>query len=167
MRRKIPASTRGAIASATIAASMTAVLAIAAPAAFGRSGLSHDTWSEARVRTLPSGIRGGVEHVAASCGRPLSAGSAFDRYLQDGTGDRFVALHFHDLRCDHQSVCNSSGCLHQVYALKGGDYRLVWSGYVGDIELKQVGAAAVLDVTCAEGSACSRLLRWNGARFAP
>ncbi len=163
MRPKDRASTRGVVALAAIAAGM----AIAAPAALGRSSLSHEVWSEARVRTLPSGIRGGLEHVAASCGLPLSAGNAFDRYLQDGAGDRFVALHFHDLRCDHQSVCNSSGCLHQVYMSKGGDYRLVWSGYVGDIELKQVGAAAALDVTCAEGAACSRLLRWNGARFAP
>lgn len=164
MRPKIGTSVRGAIAFA-----MGAILVlIQPPPASGRaSGLSREHWSETRVQGLPQEIRDAIRHVAGSCGTPLSAGSAFDRYLQDGAGNRFIALHFNDLRCDHQLVCNSSGCLHQVYVSRGHGYRLVWSGFVQDVELKQIGTSAALGVTCSiESSRCSGVLRWSGSGFA-
>jgi hypothetical protein len=38
-------------------------------------------------------------------------------------------------------MCNAFGCLHHVYEAKSGDYRLVWSGYVRDVQLEQLGNA--------------------------
>jgi hypothetical protein len=154
--------TRGATAFALLAAFI-----LTTTPAIGRSaGMSRETWSESRIRALPSGVRDSVQHTASSCGAHLSAGAGLDRYLQDGAGDRFIALHFHDLRCGRQAVCNTSGCLHQVYVSSRGGYRLVWSGYVGDVELKQVGGGAALEISCSvEGARCSPRLRWDGSRF--
>jgi hypothetical protein len=152
---------------------MFAVLALVIftnePPAFGRAGgISREYWSEARILNLPPEVRAEIQKIAPSCERPLAAHSTFDRYLQDKSGDHFISLRFQNLRCDHQAVCNASGCLQQVYMSNGGRYRLVWSGYAADIELEQMDPVGGLNVTCSVAQpGCSRLLRWNGSRFAP
>jgi len=147
---------------------LTLLIVANAPTAFGRAGgFSQDYWSETRILSLPPDVRASVQKITASCERPLAARSSFDRYLQDGAGDRFIALHFQELRCDHRAVCDASGCLHQVYESNGGRYRLVWSGYVADIELKQVGAVGGINIACSIARpGCSKLLRWSGSHFA-
>ena len=138
------------------------------PTAFGRGGgLSQEYWSEARILNLPPDVRAAIQKITTSCERPLAARSSFDRYLQDRSGDRFIVLHFHDLRCHDQAMCSGSGCLHQVYESNGGRYRLVWSGYATDIELKQMGIVAGFNIGCSIAQpGCSKLLQWNGAHFA-
>jgi hypothetical protein len=163
MRHETPLRAYGAVALAVLGLLIPAYV----PTAFGRAGgLSREYWSETRIPNLPPDIRAAIQKVTASCERPLAARSTFDRYLQDRSGDRFVALHFQDLRCGHQAVCNASGCLAQVYESNGGHYRLVWSGYVADIELEQIGTVAGLNITCSGVQpGCSGPLRWNGLRF--
>jgi hypothetical protein len=151
----------------TAVASVVLLILAALNPASGRGGLSREHWSATRIKAFPREVRMSLERWASTCGEPLSAGNLFDRYIQDhGSGNQFIALHFHDLRCDHQLVCKASGCLHHVYASKGGAYRLVWSNYARDIELKQLGNGTGLEITCdSDRSGCARHLRWNGSQF--
>ena len=57
-----------------------------------------------------------------------------------------------------------AGCLHEVYASKGGRYRRVMNLHVQDITLKRIGNAAAVEVDCAFAG-CPQLLWWNGNRF--
>jgi hypothetical protein len=148
-------------------ASIVLLTLVAGNPAAGRGGLSRELWSTTRINALPREVRMSLAHWATTCGGPLSAGNLFDRYIQDRrSGNQFIALHFHDLRCDHQVVCKASGCLHEVFMSKNGVYRLVWSGYVKDIELKQLDNGAALEISCDGNQAgCSRVLRWSGSHF--
>src|SRR5215467_11013287 len=86
----------------------------AAPAASGRGGLSGNYWSATRVGALPSELRDRLAGLQSACGGPLSAGPSFTREIRDPrSAETFIALHLHDLHCDHQAVCRESGCLHE------------------------------------------------------
>jgi hypothetical protein len=146
-------------------------LAGLAPAAARSGGTStDDPWNPAHIGGLPQEIRAGIEHSTRACGASVAAKHLVSRYIEDrGSGERFIALHFDEIRCEHRaSICTAAGCLHQVYASKGGPYRLVLSVYAPEIELKHLGNAAAVEVACGPSSRrCSRLLRWNGAHFVP
>jgi hypothetical protein len=134
-----------------------------------RGGLrSEDPWAAAHVDGLPRDVRNSLARWERACGNP-AAQHAFSRSIQGRSGLSLIALHFEYFRCqDRASICGSAGCLHQVFASTGGSYRLVMSTYVPDIELVIVGDQPAVKVTCGQQQEdCSRLLRWNGSRFAP
>ena len=84
----------------------------------------HDPpWNPEHLDRLPAQIRAAV--FAMCPGRP-DAGHYFATYY-----DRRVTLHFEYFHCGRANagVCNGSRCLHQVYELAGGRYRLVRSIY--------------------------------------
>jgi hypothetical protein len=132
----------------TLVAVALLTLAGLLPAAGIGTGFAKDPWSTSRVRQLPPEVRARIERSAADCEEPRAARASFDRYIQDrSSNDRFIALHFHDLRCNSQVVCKPSGCL-QVYVSKGGPYRLVFNAYVSDVELKHLGSTTAVEITC-------------------
>jgi hypothetical protein len=147
---------------------IAALTVSASDSANGRSGSPTPPRSSvARIEGLPQEIQRYVETWRAKCGGPLAAGTSFDRYFANGrSGDRFIALHFNDLRCDNRAVCHATRCLHQVYAFHAGAYRLVWSEYVGDVEFRATGVKTELQ-TSSENAWSHRptLFHWNGSRF--
>jgi hypothetical protein len=152
-------------------ASLLFLLAIvqvsAAPPAFARAtGMSTNYWSAGRVALLPAEIRNRLDGLRRACGEPLKAGALFARSVRDPrSGGEMIALHLHYLQCDKQVFCTGHGCLHEIYSYTRGGYRLVWSGYVDDVEFNTVGSTIELRVTCNAHSRCPYILRWNGHRF--
>jgi hypothetical protein len=139
--------------------------------AAGRGGvLSHPEVASARyVEELPAELRKAVVRWQSACGSPLAARHSFAHYLDDRISHyRFIALHFHALACDRREVlCTARGCLHQIYASSGGPYRLVFSGNVADVTLRLFDHTAALEIDCGPpDQQCSRVLRWDGRRFA-
>jgi hypothetical protein len=64
---------------------------------------------------------------------PLRAGAASAHYFATYSGNsRFLNLHFEHSRCQSHKVCTEAGCLHQVYVLTKGRYRLLKSYYGPD-----------------------------------
>ena len=53
---------------------------------------------------------------------PFAARHFFSRYKQDRvTGDQLIAIHFDEVYCvNRAALYTTAGCLHQVYASKGG-----------------------------------------------
>ena len=68
-----------------------------------------------------------AERIIRSCGGKIGTRSEFSRFLQSDRTS-VIALHFHSSKCLNQSeVCDSIGCLHQIYISRGKEYRLVFS----------------------------------------
>ena len=60
------------------------------------------------------------------CGPSSRAAHYFATYSENS---RFLNLHFEHSHCQLQNVCTQAGCLHQVYILTNGRYRLLRSYY--------------------------------------
>jgi hypothetical protein len=103
---------------------LLAIIAQVLPA-LARSAAVHpeDPWNPQHIDGLPSEVR----HVLARmCSSPRAL-HPFAGYFQNL---RVLVLHFEHLRCDNGSrFCMQAGCLHQVYTLAAGRYRLVKSYY--------------------------------------
>lgn len=111
---------------------------------------------------LPAEIRSDVRKWDAACGGSIATAQGFALYLT-AAGTEFVALHFDDSRCrSAAALCNSAGCLHQVYAA-GGRYRRVLAVHAHDVRLSSSNNQAFVELIDVNGS--SRILRWNGSRF--
>jgi hypothetical protein len=81
-------------------------------------------WNPDHIDHLPTEVR---RAVLAMCGKPPSAGHYFATYSQNS---RQINLHFEKFHCEQgPAFCTAAGCLHQVYALGAGHYRLVKSFY--------------------------------------
>ncbi len=78
-------------------------------------------WNPAHISGLPTDIR---YSVLAMCASMPHAAHYFATYLRDQ-----VTLHFEYFHCDKaaKSYCDGTRCLHQVYKLTAGRYRLVKS----------------------------------------
>ena len=76
------------------------------------------------ISLLPQEIRQALFRL---CGETALAAHYFATYSDNS---RSVNLHFEHLQCRAQKAfCTQAGCLHQVYGLSGGRYRLLRSYY--------------------------------------
>jgi hypothetical protein len=80
-------------------------------------------WNPEHINHLPAEVR---TAVLAMCPKAPDAGHYFATYFHDQ-----INLHFEHFHCEgaKASFCNGSQCLHQVYKLTGGHYRLAKSFY--------------------------------------
>jgi hypothetical protein len=80
-------------------------------------------WNPEHINHLPAEVRNAV---LAMCAREPNAGHYFATYFHDQ-----INLHFEHFHCEDAkaSFCNGSQCLHQVYKLTAGHYRLAKSFY--------------------------------------
>jgi len=126
-----------------------------------------DPWAAGHIQELPQDVQRHIVPQSQACGSSRAQHS-FARYMaQADKKPEFVALHFEMFGCrDRAKVCTSSGCLHQVYATSRTGYRLVYTGYVRELELKRVDGVAAIDISCAPAvQNCRRTLWWNGRGF--
>jgi hypothetical protein len=71
------------------------------------------------INGLPAEVRNAVAHTC----RNVQAEHQFAGYSQNS---QTLVLHFEHLHCgDHSAFCMQAGCLHQVYVLGSGHYRLL------------------------------------------
>jgi len=92
--------------------------------ALAKGGSYHeeDRYNPQHIQSLPPEIRASILHRCADP-RALHEFAAYSDH------DRIV-LHFEHFYCQGRDVfCNASGCLHQLYVLSGGHYRLRRSYY--------------------------------------
>lgn len=80
-------------------------------------------WNSEHISRLPEEIRKALIRL---CGELVLAAHYFATYSDNS---RLVNLHFEHLQCRAQTLCTQAGCLHQVYGLSGGRYRLLRSYY--------------------------------------
>ena len=88
------------------------------------SQTSHDPpWNSEHISRLPEKIR---QALIRLCGDSALAAHYFATYSDNS---RLINLHFEHFHCRAQAFCTQAGCLHQVYFLSGGRYRLLRSYY--------------------------------------
>jgi hypothetical protein len=95
-------------------------------AAFARGGLSNadPPWNTEHIDRLPEAVRKAVVRLCAE--RPRAA-HYFATYSENS---RLINLHFEHFHCQtNKAFCTQEGCLHQVYILREGHYRLLRSYY--------------------------------------
>jgi hypothetical protein len=106
---------------------MRVPMALVAVVLFGITGASgqrvkDDPWNPVHIDHLPAEVRNAV---LAMCPQTPHAAHYFATYFHDQ-----INLHFEHFNCEARgSLCNNSGCLHQVYKLANGHYRLAKSFY--------------------------------------
>jgi hypothetical protein len=89
----------------------------------GSPGTGDHPWNPEHINQLPAEVRKAISYL---CGPSLRAAHYFATYSENS---RFLNLHFEHSRRQSQKVCTQTGCLHQVYALTNGRYRLLKSYY--------------------------------------
>jgi hypothetical protein len=95
------------------------------PSVSARSAGPHpeDPWNPSHIDGLPSDVRSAVKRM---CSSPR-AEHQFASYLQHS---RVLVLHFEHWRCGAGGpLCTQAGCLHHVYILSSGRYRLLRTYY--------------------------------------
>jgi hypothetical protein len=100
-----------------------AILVIVASANTAAQVSKDPPWNPHHIDHLPVEVRNAV---LAMCPVRPNAGHYFATYFHDQ-----INLHFEHFSCEKArgSFCNDSQCLHQVYKLTGGRYRLSKSFY--------------------------------------
>jgi hypothetical protein len=98
---------------------------MSASSAFARGGMAvEDRWNPHHLSDLPPEIQKAVSRM---CRQSPKAEHYFAGHFENS---RRIVLHFEHLNCDGRStLCNQSGCLHQVYVSTRGAYRLLRSYY--------------------------------------
>jgi hypothetical protein len=67
-------------------------------------------------------VRRSAERVIRSCDGKVGTTSEFARFLKNDRAD-LITLHFHSSNClGVSAVCDSRGCLHQIYVSHGRGY---------------------------------------------
>jgi hypothetical protein len=90
----------------------------------GSLGNSDPPWNAEHIDHLPEEVRKAVTRL---CGQPPNAAHYFATYSENS---RLINLHFEHYHCPtNKTLCTQAGCLHQVYVLSGGHYRLLRSYY--------------------------------------
>lgn len=148
-----------------LAATVFALCLVSLPqSASSHGGIAQDPWNPAHLTNLPLEIRVQAKKWEVVCGAPIAAAQRFALYLTI-PGAEFVALHFDDFKCRNRGVvCDTSGCLHEVYVKVRGPYRKVLTLRALDVRLVREQDAAFLEIQD-RSSGARRLLRWNGSRF--
>lgn len=109
----------------TAHAVMTVLLIGDAALAKGSSYHAEDRYNPQHIQSLPPEVRASI---LRQCGDP----KALHEFAVYSNHDRIV-LHYEHFYCQgRDSFCNASGCLHQVYVLSNGHYRLQRSYYAPD-----------------------------------
>lgn len=143
-----------------LSAAMVCVLTLSSHARGGAA--QEDRWHARHVSWLPREIQNAVLQYQAPCGS-LAATHQFALSL-DGGPVQLIALHYENFRCDNRrAICSNAGCLHEIFASRGGTYRLVQRIYASDIELKLVNQRPALAVERSAGK--TQIMVWNGRRF--
>ena len=104
---------------APIAIGLLATASLTLPA-FARGGfhLLDPAWNPQHVGGLPAEVRNALAHM---CG----VSQAEHQFVSYSQNLRILVLHFEHFRCGNRNkLCTQTGCLHQVYILTGGRYRL-------------------------------------------
>jgi hypothetical protein len=102
---------------------MAVLLMCAQSSAKGGGMHSEDRYNPQHIENLPSEIRNAIIH-RCNTPRALHTFASYSENLHR------IVLHFEHFYCDERNaLCNASGCLHQVYFLAGGHYRLIRSYY--------------------------------------
>jgi hypothetical protein len=99
------------------------------PPAVARASLTSNDppWNSEHISSLPEEIRKALIRL---CGESALAAHYFATYSDNS---RLINLHFEHFHCRAQkALCTRAGCLHQVYRLSGGRYRLLRSYYGAD-----------------------------------
>ena len=86
------------------------------------TGRTENLYDPQHFESLPPEIRGALTRL---CSTPR----AMHVFAEYSDGERTITLHFERFYCDGREFCNSAGCLHQVYVLNEGHYRLERSYY--------------------------------------
>ena len=89
----------------------------------GSIGTGDQPWNPEHIGQLPPEIRSAISHL---CGPSTRVAHYFATYSDNS---RLLNLHFEHSQCPSQRVCTQAGCLHQVYVLTNGRYRLLWNYY--------------------------------------
>jgi hypothetical protein len=95
-------------------------------AAVARASLTSNDppWNSAHISRLPEEIRKALIRL---CGESALAAHYFATYSANSS---LINLHFEHFHCRaQQALCIQVGCLHQVYGLSRGRYRLLRSYY--------------------------------------
>jgi hypothetical protein len=111
--------------SRTIATGVLLTLICQMSSAVARSGPGNadHPWNPEHINQLPAEVRNAIGRL---CGLSPRAAHYFATYSENS---HFLNLHFEHSRCERERVCAPAGCLHQVYVLSGGHYRLLKSYY--------------------------------------
>jgi hypothetical protein len=130
---------------------------------FARSGMIIERpWASEHIDSLPSELRKRLYTLERLCGNAAAAAHYFAPSIE-ANGARFVSLHFEEYACDNRAViCDSSGCLHEVYLKTRGGYRMVFSGKAIDLKMTNADGVAGLKVISKNSTAT---YRWNGRGF--
>lgn len=113
---------------------------------------------------LPADIRREAAKREGACGKKASAAHYFAVSIE-AQGRRFVSLHFEEFACPNRdAICNSSGCVHEVYAESRGRYRLVFRQMARDVKLTNEEGVAGMEVIY---DTSKESLRWTGRAFVP
>ncbi len=103
-------------------------MALLPAVAIGSSALAQPVkdppWNPAHINGLPAEVR---TVVLAMCPTTPNAGHYFATYSHNS---QQLNLHFEHFHCEQgKSFCDGSACLHQMYALTAGRYRLARTFY--------------------------------------
>jgi hypothetical protein len=108
---------------------LIAIGLLATSQALARGGGVHleDRWNPQHIDGLPEEIRNAL---ARMCG---GASRAEHQFARSSSNSGLLVLHFEHFRCSNRGpFCTQSGCLHQVYSLRAGHYRLLRSYYASE-----------------------------------
>jgi hypothetical protein len=107
----------------TTGALLSLICQMSPAVARGGAGTADPPFNPEHINQLPPEIRNAINHL---CGPSLRAGHYFATYFENS---RFLKLHFEHSQCESQKACTQAGCLHQVYIMTKGRYRLLRSYY--------------------------------------
>lgn len=133
--------------------------------AAARGGIhGENPWAAEHIEGLPLDLRRDVDVHARACGNAPAARHFFSTSISVG-GQVFRSLHFEEFRCDgYAAVCNTNGCLHEIYLESNGRYRRVFGIYAHDVTMLSERGALAVEVS---GGRSGGIYRWNGSRFVP
>jgi hypothetical protein len=107
----------------TIFLALVVCYALSIPASAKGTGRTENLYEPQHFESLPPEIRSAIAKIC-------SAPRAMHVFAEYSEGANRITLHFERFYCQGRDVfCNASGCLHQVYILSNGHYRLEHSYY--------------------------------------
>jgi hypothetical protein len=90
----------------------------------GSFGNADPPWNREHLDRLPEEVQRAARRL---CPNEPHAAHYFATYSENS---KFINLHFEQFSCQaNRHLCNASGCLHQVYVLRGRHYQLLRSFY--------------------------------------
>lgn len=126
------------------------ILIIPAMARAAKSGIARERpYAAEHINRLPGDIQRGLDRLKRTCGERAAATHYFSTTIA-ARGLHFRSLHFENFACGRrEGVCRPNGCLHEIYLVRDGRSRRVFSAYVGDVKLINVNSTIGLEVCVA------------------